>query len=372
MTSSPPDSAPGAAPSIVCFATKGSGSNEEGRIISLLADHEPGIFPFDRANKKANVRRLMRHVRDTRPRLLVMEGTGTAGALALWLCRWRYGVPYVVSSGDAIAPFLTAHRRAAAPLTWLYEWLLYRWSAGFIGWTPYLVGRAMTMGARRAMTAANFTLAPEILRSRDDLRDELGIPRDAIVFGLLGAMNWNDRVGFCYGAELVRAMRHVKRDDVRCLIVGGGTGLERLRELAGDDLGTRILLPGPAPQDLVTSYLAAMDVGSLPQSVDQVGALRYTTKLSEYLTAQLPVVTSEIPLAYDLDEGWLWRVPGDTPWSETYVRGLARVIDAASRAEIAERRDAIPQDAKLFDELDQRRRVGGFIGDLLAGSGAPR
>jgi glycosyltransferase involved in cell wall biosynthesis len=150
------------------------------------------------------------------------------------------------------------------------------------------------------------------------------------------------------------------------LLVGGGTGLERLRELAGDDLGTRILLPGPVPQELVTSYLAAMDVGSLPQSVDQVGALRYTTKLSEYLTAGLPVVTSQIPLAYDLDDGWLWRIPGDTPWSDTYVDALAGLMRDVSRAEVEQRRAAIPRDLPLFDEHDQRRRVRGFISDVLA------
>ena len=351
---------------IACFATKGAGSNEEGRILGLLADHRPDVFPFDRGRKLRNVPALMRFVGERRPQLLVMEGTGTAGALALWLCRWRHGTRYVVSSGDAVGPFLALHGPVVRPLGWLYEWLLYRWSAGFIGWTPYLVGRALTMGARRAMTAANFTLAPEIVRSRDELRDELGIPRDAIVFGLLGAMNWNARVGFCYGAELVRAVRKVRRDDVRVLVVGGGTGLEHLRSLAGDDLGHRVILPGPVPQELVTTYLAAMDIGSLPQSVDQVGALRYTTKLSEYLTAALPVVTGEIPLAYDLDAGWLWRVPGDAPWSETYIDGLAHLMEAITRDDVEQRRVAVPRDLLLFDETDQRRRVGAFITDLLA------
>ena len=33
---------------------------------------------------------------------------------------------------------------------------LYRAAAGFIGWTPYLSGRALTLGCARAMTAAGF------------------------------------------------------------------------------------------------------------------------------------------------------------------------------------------------------------------------
>ena len=42
-------------------------------------------------------------------------------------------------------------------------------------------------------------------------------------------------------------------------------------------------------------FLAAFDLASLPQSVDRVGSFRYSTKLSEYLAAGLPIVTSQIP-----------------------------------------------------------------------------
>jgi hypothetical protein len=49
-------------------------------------------------------------------------------------------------------------------------------------------------------------------------------------------------------------------------------------------------------------------------SVDQVGSFRYTTKLSKYLAFGLPVITGQIPLAYDLDDGWIWRLAGDAPW----------------------------------------------------------
>ena len=48
------------------------------------------------------------------------------------------------------------------------------------------------------------------------------------------------------------------------------------------------------------NHLAAFDLASLPQSVDGVGSFRYTTKLSEYLAAGLPIVTGQIPAAYDL------------------------------------------------------------------------
>ena len=75
-------------------------------------------------------------------------------------------------------------------------------------------------------------------------------------------------------------------------------------------------------------YLCAFDVGSLSQSVDPVGSFRYTTKLSEYLAVGLPVITGEAPVAYDLDEGYLWRVPG----KRAVERDLSRRVDRVAGA----------------------------------------
>ena len=135
--------------------------------------------------------------------------------------------------------------------------------------------------------------------------------------------------------------------------------------MAGDDLGSRVLLPGRVPQDEVPDYLAAMDVGSLSQSVDRVGSFRYTTKLAEYFAASLPIVTGEVPAAYDLDDGCMWRLPGHAPWF-TYVTALADSW-RISPADIVQRRQAISQRrTEPFDKAVQQRRMRAFIEDLLA------
>jgi hypothetical protein len=69
----------------------------------------------------------------------VMEGTG----LAVMIGRLLRGVPYLVSSGDAVGPFIATQWPLFEPVFLAYERLLCRWSAGFIGWTPYLTGRAL-------------------------------------------------------------------------------------------------------------------------------------------------------------------------------------------------------------------------------------
>jgi glycosyltransferase involved in cell wall biosynthesis len=195
----------------------------------------------------------------------------------------------------------------------------------------------------------------------------LGISPDALVVGLVGSLHWTDSVGYVYGAELVRAVRRVTRGDVVVCVVGDGSGRQRLEEMAEGDLGSRVLLPGRVSPAEVPDYLAAFDIASLPQSVDGVGSFRYTTKLSEYLAAELPIVTGEIPAAYDLDEGYLWRLPGDAPWSPAYVDALAQLLETLTAAEIEERRQAILRPrAEPFDKLVQQRRMCEFVEDILA------
>ena len=302
-----------------------------------------------------------------RPPLVVMEGTGVAGGTAVIAARVLAGIPYVVSSGDAVAPYVAIDHRMLAPLAGLYERLLYRLSAGFIGWTPYLVGRALTFGAPRAMTAPGWSI-PGRREDRERRRRQLGIPEEAVVFGLIGSLEWGSASEYCYGKELVEALLRTDRAELRVLVVGDGSGLERLRALAGEELDRRIVLPGRVPKEEVTSYLAAIDIASLPQSVDGVGSFRYTTKISEYLAAGLPVVTGQIPLAYDIDEGWIWRLPGEAPWDERYVKALAELMATVSGAEIERKRAAVPERDGRFDRERQQLQVGEFVADLLAAS----
>jgi glycosyltransferase involved in cell wall biosynthesis len=357
-------------PRILAFATKGAGSNDEARLRALLGELQIDWFPFDRSSKFGSFRRLLRVLKIGRYDLAVMEGTGLAGGVALIWSSLLGRCRYVVSSGDAVAPWLAAIKPwLEPPFNW-YEGFLCKRAAGFIGWTPYLVGRALTFGCPRAVTAAGWALHPksseEMAASRARLRRHLGITDETIVVGIVGSLAWNDRFGFCYGSELVRAIRKTSRPDIAVLVVGEGEGLDRLRELAGDDLARRIFLTGPVPANEVINSMAAMDVASLPQSVDGVGSFRYTTKISEYIAARLPVITGQIPMAYDLDTGWLWRLPGRAPWKPQYLQALSRLMEEITWDQIRAKQAALPQRLETFDKAPQVQRVTSMILDILA------
>jgi glycosyltransferase involved in cell wall biosynthesis len=355
---------------VLCFATQGAGHLDEERIRALLEPLQPTPYRFDRASRLKSAIGLLRTVRRERPELVVMEGTGTAGGLALLAANVLHGVPFVVSSGDAVGPFLALHSRLLGALGQAYERLLCRRCAGYVGWTPYLAGRALTFGARRAMSAPGWTRATPAPDARGRVRSALGIPERALVVGLIGSLNWNEKAGYVYGAELVQAVRRTTREDVVVCVVGDGDGRQRLEQLAGEDLGRRVVLPGRVAPERVADHLAAFDAASLSQSVDQVGSFRYTTKLSEYLAAGLPVIAGQVPAAYDLELECFWRLPGAAPWSAVYISALAALLDGLRADELARRRAAVAAAACMpFEKHVQQRRMLAFVQDILDGAG---
>jgi glycosyltransferase involved in cell wall biosynthesis len=352
---------------ILGLATQGSGSDDEARLKALLERFSAEILPFDRSSKRRSFFSVLRQIARERPDLLVLEGTGVAGGLAALLGKLLYRTPFVVSSGDAVGPFVASRVPALSAVFETYEKLLCRHSAGFIGWTPYLTGRALTFGARRAMTApgwAPYAVNPdEARRARSRIRSQLGIPEDAIVAGIVGSLAWNPRVRYCYGLELVQAIRATSRKDLHVLVVGSGDGQAWLEKSVESGSG-RVHFPGRVPRSEVPAFLAAMDLASLPQSLDQVGSFRYTTKLSEYLSLGLPVVTGQIPLAYDLPGDWLWKIPGEAPWHPAYVEALAALLQSLTREEITRKSQQVPRSLPEFDRAKQIEKVTQFLEDL--------
>jgi glycosyltransferase involved in cell wall biosynthesis len=366
------EATPSDRPRLLAVASQGSGGDDENRLRALLEPLDARFVPFDRRDKRGSFSRLLRAIREQKPDLVVLEGTGLSAGLAVMLGKLLSGVPYVVSSGDAVGPFFAQKNPLLGPIFGQYERRLYGRAAGFIGWSPYMTGRALTFGVPRAMTAATWAFfdrdAAEQAAARRRVRADLGIDPAALVVGIVGSLAWSRRVGFCYGLELVEAMRRLSpaRTDLVALIVGDGSGRDELQKRAGDLLGRSILLPGRVIRDQVPDYLAAMDLASLPQSLDGVGSVRYTTKLSEYLAAGLPIVTGQIPLSYDLDAGWLWRLPGPAPWHPRYLDALAALLSELSPEAIADRQAHVPRNLPEFDRARQVARTRAFIEDLIA------
>lgn len=355
---------------ISAFATQGSGGermlDDELRLHTLLGRFQARYLPFDRARKFESFLGVLRAVARERPDLVVMEGTGIGGGAALLLARALFRTRYVLSSGDAVAPFVRLAQPALYPAFLLYEWLLCRNASGFVGWTPYVTGRALTFGAPSAMTAPGWAPFPHDAatneRARKRVRAKLGLADDALVFGIVGSLAYSRRVGYCYGLELVRALAQaLDRTELAVVIVGDGDGRARLEAETTSAMRSRLHLTGRVLREEVPDYLAAMDIATLPQSVDDVGSFRYTTKLSEYLAASLAVATNQLPLAYDLPGDWAFRLPGRSPWDPTFVAALAHLMRTVSLEEIFRKRADTAQARAQFQLEPQLQRFTEFI-----------
>jgi hypothetical protein len=358
---------------VISLATQGAGSNDHERLEGLLerVPHEDASPPAKgSASLMVRLAKTFGRVKGRCPETIVMEGSGLAGGLAVLAANLLYGRGYVVSLGDAIGPWIRGEAKWAWPFFSAYERLLLGRSLGVVGWSPYLVGRALTFGAPRGITVPGWATegleGDRRMAARKEVRNQFQIPQDAVVIGIVGSLQWNTRYGYCYGYEIVAALGRVRRTDVYGLIVGDGSGLGRLkREVAAADT-KNVRFVGEVERVEVPRYLAAMDIGSLPQSVDGVGSFRYSTKLAEYVASDLPIVTGLIPAGYDLDFGNLWRMNGESPWSRTYCDALVQFLSDISHEEIRKRKSHVAEIAPVFDRVTQQRRFEKFLYDIVS------
>jgi hypothetical protein len=352
---------------LLVFATKGSGTNEESRIIELVSDSEYEVFSFNPRKKIISALELLLKIVRNTNYLVVMEGSGIGGGIPLIFSRLFFGTRYVVSSGDSIADFLSAKFPTGRALFTIYEFLLYRFSSGFIGWTPYLVGRALTMGAPKAMSAPGWTtltFAEDKAKVRQEVRTQLKIPDNVVLAGIVGSLDWNERNQYCYGLELVEAILRSPEENFHAIIIGDGTGLKKLNDLVSSVAKERIHFIGRVEGEKLSRLLQSLDVAILPQSTDGVGSYRYTTKISEYLGAELPIIVNKIPLFFDLPNETFICLPGKNPWDKDFWNALALTLSSPDFLDKINKNCKSTFFTTLFSASRQRKSVDAFLSDI--------
>jgi glycosyltransferase involved in cell wall biosynthesis len=122
-------------------------------------------------------------------------------------------------------------------------------------------------------------------QNRNSVRDRLGIPRSAIVFGFVGWFRkW-------HGLEQlinVATEDEFKNSDVCVLLVGGGPIYKELIELANkyDVLNKKVYFSGPVLHDEVYEYIYAFDVALQPSVTTYASPM----KIFEYLLYGKPII----------------------------------------------------------------------------------
>ncbi|MBI4114350.1 MAG: glycosyltransferase family 4 protein [Candidatus Niyogibacteria bacterium] len=178
----------------------------------------------------------------------------------------------------------------------------------------------------------------EIRGSRDELRKELGLPRDAIIVMYTGHLyDWK-------GAGVL--LETAKQFQVSCFmfqvyfVFVGGTGKE-LEDFRKKASGLKnVLVLGHKPPQSIPKYLKAADVLVLPNSgISQnarfaVYSQKDTSpiKLFEYMASGTPVVASDLPSIMEiLNERNAEIVQPDSP--DDLLNGIMRLLHVKNHAE---------------------------------------
>ena len=358
---------------VLCLGTAGKGGQDERRIyrLSKWLDADVSYYFIDRSISKIEAAKdVWRVLRSESWDLVYQEGTGLAGGINLILASLLQKQPYVVSSGDPIAGFFrTTKGNLVGSVFEIYEHLLYRCSAGFIGWTPYLTGVAMRMGAPKAVTVegavASDIFYPYSSEKRRLIRQQLGIPENHLVCGVVGSLIWVPPQSYCYGYELVEILKGVKRDDISFLIVGDGDGKARMEEAVPEELRSRIVFTGLLPESEVVSAMNGMDIGFVTL-FGEMGNYRLTTKLPEYLSCGVPVAMNPTAGFYDYAANGGWALPEGHPSDRRFLDQCALWLDNLSWQEVnTKKQAAVEVAAKYFDYEVIAPKFRDFIHRLL-------
>lgn len=186
-----------------------------------------------------------------------------------------------------------------------------------------------------------------------ELRRELGVD-NCLSVGLMGSLKWSPRLGRCYGWDLVEAMALINpAAPIKAMIVGDGDGLPRLKRAAAE-LGVldRIRFVGRVPYSEVPRYLSAMDVAVSTQTNNNVGRVRTTGKLPEYMAAGCFVLASDVGEAQILLPPQM-RIPYKGVFDTQYPGRLAhRITELAYKDPLQLSRSTEETIARARRELD--------------------
>jgi len=252
-----------------------------------------------------------------------------------------HGARFVLSTGDAVYAFArsTMHRVKAVAMGVMEFLALHLADAIIICGAPYHKQLLESRGFRNLFWIPG-GVDTSLFRPLDvaNLRTELGLA-NVLTIGVVGSVNFSVKHQFCYGWEVVEALRLLKGLPVRGIVVGVGDGIPFLKSKAREyGVEDQLLFTGWVDHDILPQYINLIDVCISTQSNDLVGQVRITAKVPEYLACGRYVIASNVGGATEFvkDSGLLLPSQGvrDLRYVETIVSHLKKICDDRALLEI--------------------------------------
>ncbi|HUJ51125.1 MAG TPA: glycosyltransferase [Bryobacteraceae bacterium] len=312
-----------------------------------LADQFEIEVVYRAGNKVLAILRFFRHLSRRRPHLCYVFDMAFSGVIAAGCYRLIEGGPMLVDTGDAIYQLSrsTGNRGPLGlALTRMLEWAAFSLSDGIIVRShPH---QELLQSRSIAADVVPDAVDTEQFRPADDepLRKKYQLDGHTVI-GLLGSLVWSPRWQMCYGWELVEVIHQLKGRAVKGLIIGDGTGLERLKARCAElGIEDRVVFLGRAPYQDLPRLVSMMDICLSTQTNDIPGRVRTTGKLPIYLACGRFVLASQVgEAALVLPAEML--VPYEGTKDVEYPRRLA------------ERIEELLEHPEVLRQYDARRRI---------------
>ena len=208
----------------------------------------------------------------SRPSLIYVIDNAFSGILAAAAYKALTGTRILVDTGDAIYELAKSLGSRGPIRLWLTKQLelLTLRIADF--WVVRGTAHKKLLESRGISSVTVIQDAVDVsafqVEDPADLRRRLGLTQHLTV-GLVGSVTWSRRHRMAYGWELLELLHLLPDVPVKGVLIGAGSGLERLKRRARElGLTERMVFVGAVPFDELPKYLHVIDVCLSTQSND--------------------------------------------------------------------------------------------------------
>jgi glycosyltransferase involved in cell wall biosynthesis len=286
-------------------------------------------FAYREGNKVAALLRFLMFLLQVKPQVAYVFDMSYSGVLGAWLYRLFSGHRLVVETGDAIYELMRSTGNRGPLGLWLTYW--------FERFSLRAADRIVVRGRYHRQWLEAMGLAADVIQDGVDTREFMPLKVDdlrrqyeldgVLTVGLVGSSVWSEKLGMCYGWELVETLSLLKHEAVKGVIIGDGSGISRLKARCREcEIEDKVLFLGHVPYEQLPRYLNLIDVCLSTQTDDLAGRVRTTGKLPLYLATGRYVLASEVgEAALVLDREMLLPYEGVT--DRRYPQRLAERVE---------------------------------------------
>jgi len=197
-----------------------------------------------------------------------------------------------------------------------------------------------------------------------ELRKHYGLD-GVLTVGMIGSSVWSEKLGMCYGWDLIEMLRLLKDRPVKGVMIGSGSGITRLKFLCREyGIEDKILFLGHVLYGELPRHLNLIDICLSTQTNNLVGQVRTTGKLPLYLAAGRYILASNVgEAAIILDKEMLVDYQGtkDQNYPLRLSQRVLSVLDHPEKLECVARNIALAKTrfdyAILADRMKQILRA---------------